>query len=171
MDNFVKRYRECQGDDQLDLFPEEPKKSWFWDNVPFLVIIAVLALLLVTAGWTFPAQAEEQHQHPPQDVENHERFYKHWMRPDLPTSSCCNLKDCYATEIKYIEGKLHAKRREDQKWVAVPPEKIDQVNTSPDGRNHVCMPSPSYYIPWGCDVRTSGMTGDTVYCFIYGQGI
>src|SRR6266436_10414036 len=60
--------------------------------------------------------------HPPQDLPLHEKFYSKWHMPDNPTVSCCNEADCYPTEIKYIDGDIYAKRREDGKYISVPPE-------------------------------------------------
>ena len=142
------------------------------------MVYRVLVLILL---WASPVMAQDRtiptpqahhssEGHPPSDLELHEQFYSKWMRPDLPTSSCCNMRDCYPTEITYQDGKLYARRREDGKLVLIPENKIDQVNTSPDGRNHVCMPSPNYYVPYGGGDRMSLMTSDTVYCFVFGSG-
>lgn len=80
------------------------------------------------------------------------------MRPDSPTISCCNLQDCYPTIIKYVSGKLYAQRREDKKWLLVPPNKIEMNRDNPDGRSHMCAPPPGGYY------------GDYVFCFTLGTG-
>ena len=98
----------------------------------------------------------ERH-HPPQDRALHEKFYSTWHMPDNPTVSCCNNSDCYPTDIKYIEGRLYAKRREDGKFIYVPPQKVEHNRDNPDGRNHLCAPPPSAY-----------SSSDTVYCFALG---
>ena len=85
----------------------------------------------------------QEHHHPPQDVQLHEKFYSTWYMPDQPTKSCCNKQDCYPTEIKYVGEKLFARRREDGEWIIVPPQKIERNRDNPDGRNHVCMPPPA----------------------------
>src|SRR4051795_6195216 len=90
-----------------------------------------------------PANAQEHH-HPPQDVQLHEKFYSTWYMPDQPTKSCCNKQDCYPTEIKYVGNTLFARRREDGEWIVVPPQKIERNRDNPDGRNHVCMPPPNH---------------------------
>ncbi|MGF6311653.1 hypothetical protein ABIB82_005684 [Bradyrhizobium sp. i1.8.4] len=36
-----------------------------------------------------------------------------------------------------------AKRREDGKFILIPPEKIERSRDNPDGRNHLCAPPPS----------------------------
>src|SRR5262249_21345640 len=101
----------------------------------------------------------QEHRHPPQDVEVHLRFYSKWMMPDNPTKSCCNLADCYPTEIKYEGDDLYARRREDAKWQYVPPQKIEHNRDNPDGRNHLCAPPPRV---WAADI---------VFCFTLGGGI
>ena len=82
------------------------------------------------------------------------RFYKSWMMPDNPGMSCCNEKDCYATEARKIGNRWEAKRREDGQWLVVPEQKIERNRDNPDGLNHLCAPPPMY--------------GDGVYCFILG---
>jgi hypothetical protein len=95
--------------------------------------------------------------HPPQDLQLHEKFYSTWRMPDHPSQSCCNMADCYPTEIKSIGGQIYARRREDGKFILVPPEKIEHNRDNPDGRNHLCAPPPSGYDP-----------ADTVFCFTLG---
>jgi hypothetical protein len=114
--------------------------------------------LAACLGITFAAAAQE-HRHPPQDVQLHEKFYGTWYMPDNPTRSCCNMQDCYPTEIKYVGNTLYAQRREDGQWIAVPPQKIEHNRDNPDGRNHVCMPPPNR--------SPAGM----VFCFSLGGGI
>jgi hypothetical protein len=106
------------------------------------------------------AQDEQSHaarHHPPQDQPLHEKFYSTWHMPDHPTVSCCNDADCYPTEIKYVDGNIFAKRREDGKYIPIPPEKVERNRDNPDGRNHLCAPPPSAYRP-----------PDTVFCFALG---
>ena len=113
-----------------------------------------------------PVQAQEagqgpaslHHHHPPQDQLLHDKFYSVWRMPDNPSVSCCNDADCYPTEIKYINGNIYAKRREDGRYIPVPPQKVDRNRDSPDGRNHLCAPPP------GVGFHPS----DTVYCFALG---
>ena len=110
-----------------------------------------------------PVQAQEDGQghamrhHPPQDQLLHEKFYATWHMPDNPSVSCCNEADCYPTEIKYVDGNIYAKRREDGKYIPVPPEKVERNRDNPDGRNHLCAPPPN------------GLhASDTVFCFALG---
>jgi hypothetical protein len=117
-------------------------------------------VVLMSAGLLFGAvSASAQHQHPPQDEEIHEKFYSTWMRPDNPHLSCCSQHDCYPTEAR-IEGDIWlAKRREDGKWLRVPPQKVEQKRDNPDGRSHLCAPRPER--AYSADV----------YCFTPGSGI
>jgi hypothetical protein len=100
--------------------------------------------------------AMERH-HPSQDQPLHEKFYSNWHMPDNPSLSCCSNADCYPTDIKYVDGKLYAKRREDGKYIFVPPQKVERNRDNPDGRNHLCAPPPNI-----------SNTSDTVYCFALG---
>jgi hypothetical protein len=96
--------------------------------------------------------------HPPQDQMLHEKFYSTWHMPDHPNQSCCNMADCYPTEIKSIGDQIYARRREDGKFILVPPEKVERNRDNPDGRNHLCAPPP----------RAGYDPADTVYCFALG---
>jgi hypothetical protein len=118
--------------------------------------LAALVLFLLAA-----AAFGQEHGHPPQDLEIHEKFYSNWMRPDNPTSSCCSLHDCYPTEYKRYGDTWFFKHRETGEWRVIHSEKMenfrpDQENAreSPDGRNHVCA-SPY----------------NQVYCGVLGTGI
>ena len=88
--------------------------------------------------------------------ESHHKFYQNWMRPDMPSASCCGRWDCYPTEFKQVNGRWFALRREDGAWMPIPPEKMELNRDSPDGRNHVCMQAPG--------------KSDTIFCAITGGG-
>jgi len=77
--------------------------------------------------------------------------------PDNPSVSCCNDADCYPTEIKYVDGTLYAKRREDGKYIPIPPDKVERNRDNPDGRNHLCTPPPNVLHP-----------SNAVFCFALG---
>ena len=98
----------------------------------------------------------ERH-HPPQDQLLHEKFYSTWHMPDNPTLSCCNKADCYPTDIRYVDGILYAKRREDGKYISIPAQKVERNKDNPDGRNHLCAPPPNGSNP-----------SDIVFCFALG---
>lgn len=97
------------------------------------------------------------HHHPRQDQLLHEKFCSTWHMPNNPSVSCCNDADCYPTEIQYVDGNIYAKRREDGKYIAIPPEKVERNRDNPDGRNHLCAPPPNVAHP-----------SDTVFCFALG---
>jgi hypothetical protein len=105
------------------------------------------------------SSAAGQHRHPPQDEPLHEKFYSSWHMPDNPSKSCCNKADCYPTAIKFFGGNVFARRREDGKYIPIPPQKVERNRDNPDGRSHLCAPPPdSFYPP------------DTVFCFSLGGG-
>jgi hypothetical protein len=89
---------------------------------------------LVAGLFLVVSTAAAQHRHSPQDEALHEKFYSTCYMPDNPTSSCCNNADCYPTEIKYIGGNIYARRREDGKYILVPPQKVERNRDNSDGR-------------------------------------
>lgn len=113
--------------------------------------------------------ADMYHDHPAADALVHEEFYKDWKRPDNPDASCCSNKDCYPTRVKYIDGKLYMERREDKKFIYVPPNKLERDRESPDGRSHLCAPSPPGNLLHGPGIP-SGFGSDMVFCAILGIG-
>jgi len=120
-----------------------------------LRIIAVLVLFIS------PVFAQEHHSgHTAADITIHEKFYSTWFMPDQPTKSCCNQADCYPTQAKFEDGHWMAQRREDGKFIPIPPQKIERNRDNPDGRSHVCMPpaTATYYPP------------NTIFCFSLGGG-
>jgi hypothetical protein len=126
----------------------------------FLTLLLGLLALWLACKEAFPqdgALNRPEHRHPPQDQSVHERFYSHWHMPDNPSMSCCNDADCYPTDVKYVDGRLYARRREDGKYILVPPQKVERNRDNPDGRNHLCAPPPN-----------PASSSDTVYCFALG---
>ena len=117
----------------------------------------MLACTLCTLMYT--ASIAQQHQHPPQDAELHERFYSGWYMPDNPTEPCCNKMDCYPTIARFKDKQWWAQRREDHKWIAVPWAKVERNRDNPDGRSHLCAPPPETAHPEG-----------RVLCFSLGVG-
>jgi len=124
-----------------------------------LLLWSCLCCLLATRVQAQEAGQDQAriHQHPPQDRLLHEKFYSTWRMPDHPSVSCCNDADCYPTDIKYVDGNIYARRREDGKYIPVPPEKVERNRDNPDGRNHLCAPPPSVF-----------HSSDTVFCFALG---
>jgi hypothetical protein len=118
------------------------------------------------AGLIFIATpiAAQEHFHPPADVELHHQFYLNWLQPNKGRPrfyGCCNFHDCYPTAIRNVGGTWFARRREDGKWIVVPDERLEQLQSdpreSPDGQSHACMPPP--------------VRGDIVYCAVLGSAI
>jgi hypothetical protein len=89
-----------------------------------------------------------------------DRFYSTWFKPDNPTKSCCNQQDCYATPSKFEDGQWWAMRRDDDKYLPIPWEKIEKNRDSPDGRSHLCAPT----------ANNRSYPPDTVFCFVLGGG-
>jgi hypothetical protein len=117
---------------------------------------------MVLLGSTATVRAQEtghdavHRRHPPQDQALHEKFYSTWHMPDNPGVSCCNSADCYPTDIKYIDDHIYARRREDGRYILIPPQKVERNRDNPDGRNHLCAPPPAL------------SPLDSVYCFALG---
>lgn len=108
------------------------------------VVAALLAFLLAS-----PAASGAEHSHGGAVG----KFYETWTMPDRRTVSCCNKRDCYATEAKQVGQFWFARIRETGQFVRVPPEKIETERDNPDGQNHLCA-SPA----------------GQVYCFQIGGG-
>jgi len=118
-------------------------------------------MIVIGAVLVFPLLVlQTQHQHPVADAAIHEQFYSTWYMPDNPKRSCCNNLDCYPTVVKFKDGQWWALRREDQKYIPVPWEKVEKHRDNPDGRNHLCAPPP-----------TSEHPPLTVFCFSLGSGL
>lgn len=94
----------------------------------------LLAILLMVV----PASAHEQ--------------YSTWRRA-VDNFPCCGDQDCYETEARYQGGSWWALRREDKKWVEIPPH-LMVTGAAKDGKAHLCALPPN---PDG--------TG-TIYCFM-----
>lgn len=111
------------------------------------MLAALVVLCLVP-----PALAEDTHVHPPQDADMHDKFYGTWRVPNGGNerkNSCCNKRDCYAALIRYDpnERKWYALRREDQRWIIIPIDRLEQLQVdevpSPDHRSHACIAPPT----------------------------
>lgn len=111
---------------------------------------AFVALILVAPT----AAVAQEHKHQNETIYGATgRFYETWMRPDQPLSSCCNRHDCdVAVDVKVIDGKLWARKRNGGPLISIPAEKIERGRDSPDGQSHLCA------------------AGSTPLCFIAGTG-
>ncbi|WP_245284402.1 hypothetical protein [Bradyrhizobium sp. WSM2254] len=121
-----------------------------------LVLTIALSLPSLTGVKAEELGQDAHRHHPPQDQLLHEKFYSSWHMPDNPVLSCCNSADCYPTEVRYVDGRIYARRREDGKYILIPSQKVERNRDNPDGRNHLCAPPPSASLV------------DTVYCFALG---
>lgn len=102
-----------------------------------------------------PLLGAQARHHPKEDEDVHTQFYSTWMRPDMPTVSCCNKLDCAPAESRMVNGEWQARRKGDKSWLKVPASKIELNRDSPDGRSHLCA-------QWG--------QVEIVFCFIAGSG-
>lgn len=124
-----------------------------------VIVATLLAIALAFYGCMSTKAAE--HNHPSADADLHDKFYSTWMRPDSPHISCCNKADCYPTEGRFQNGSWYGKRREDGRWLPIPPEKIETKRDMPDTRVHMCAPPPGRgYYP-----------ENHVFCFGFSSGI
>jgi hypothetical protein len=121
-----------------------------------LLWICFCCLLAMPASAQDGGQRQAERHHPSQDQPLHEKFYSTWHMPDNPALSCCNNADCYPTDIRYVDGRIYAKRREDGRYILIPREKVERNSDNPDGRNHLCAPPPN------------GSNSDIVFCFALG---
>lgn len=113
-----------------------------------------------------PLTQAQEHGHPPEDAELHDKFYESWLMPaeyqgsSRRTRSCCNKIDCYPAQVKRENGRWYVLQREHVQWIEIPEHIIEQnqpdPRESPDGRSHVCMQA-SPVDPY-------------VFCFVHGSG-
>lgn len=134
------------------------RHSISYDTLRSVLWIALGVFVLVTLNFVLaaisPARPHDGH-----DVVS--QFYDGWMILPERKSSCCNKKDCYATQFQRTGDKWYALRREDKAWIYVQDTKLEHnaadPKDSPDGQGHVCMQPPGY--------------GDTVWCAVLGTGV
>lgn len=124
-----------------------------------------LALALLMLPLAAAAQEHNHTSHRFEDLDLHVRYYRTWMRPDMPQYSCCNEQDCAPARVRKTARGFEFHREDDpdpDNWVLMPPEKIenfraDQENArdAPDGRSHACY-TPGSNFPL-CAVIGNGM--------------
>ena len=129
----------------------------FWSCLVWLLAIWGLPQHAIAQDAASHEHGQAERHHPPRDMALHEKFYSTWHMPDNPSLSCCNNVDCYPTDIKYLDGNIYARRREDGKYILIPPQKVEHNRDNPDGQNHLCAPPPG--LP---------NSSDTVFCFALG---
>lgn len=120
------------------------------------IILVGLFSLVVLIVLLCVAFAQEPHQHRPQDLELHNKFYRTWMQPDNRAFSCCHEDDCAPAQSKLVDGKWFARNSDDEEWVEVPARKVETERDSPDGRSHLC--------------KQKFLAGTYVYCFLPADG-
>jgi hypothetical protein len=104
----------------------------------FGAVLFVVGIIGIVA-----ALADEPHQHRPQDLAIHHKFYKHWKMPDNRAVSCCNEDDCRPAEAYLRNGQWYARQEgDDGDFTPIPKHKVDlglpDSPDNPDGRNHLC---------------------------------
>ncbi len=129
------------------------------ERLPIIALVATVSAFLWIGDLVVKKAQAQEHQHQPADRAIHDEFYSKWMMPDNRDLPCCNLKDCYPTRVRHENGVWWALRREDKRWVKIPPHKVEEELSSPDGRSHLCAAPPH---PTGRDF---------VFCFIAGGGM
>jgi len=90
-------------------------------------------------------------QHPPHEMDNHERFYRYLTRPDQPPvqGTCCGNMDCYATAARFRNGHWEAIQRETKLWVVIPDERVvrreDELALRPTNQAFLCATTGFIY--------------------------
>lgn len=129
-----------------------------------IVVLILLAIAVITARSQPIGGAGRgmgsTHSHPPEDEALHGKFYSTWNMPNNGQprdKSCCNKGDCYPTPFKNVAGTWFAMHRETGKWIVVPDQKLEHLQSdpreSPDGQGHLCASAERY-----------------VYCAVIGGG-
>ena len=108
-----------------------------------ILFIVVMLAIGIAAIWSSRLSKAAEHHHPPEHAQLHDSFYKDLKQPDASNLGCCDNRDCYPTRAKFDGKSWWAIRREDQKWVEIPRNKIN-AEKSPDGQAHLCAPAPVF---------------------------
>lgn len=102
--------------------------------------IAMLVIVVLMVGFAISAFGQDHHP-------LHRDFYRHWMAPDNPATSCCNARittngvetgDCEPTEGRIRDGQWQAWIRQTGRWVVVPDVKIIRQPNPNIFDAHVC---------------------------------
>ena len=132
--------------------------AWEWFREKgrgwLLLIGAALVALIMVLGVHF-AHAQE-HRHPPEHQDLHEKFYSNWMMPDNRNVSCCHGEDCKPAQSRRLNGKWQSRHSDADEWTDIPEYKIETERDSPDGRSHLC--------------GRKGWFGMSVFCFLPAAG-
>jgi hypothetical protein len=109
------------------------------------------------------AIAGEEHYHPSEHAELHDKFYSTWLIPNGGSerkNSCCNLVDCAPATVKKEGGTWFVWKPIAHRWVVIPDRLLEHnqpdPRQSPDGRSHVCMAKVPHDFRVFCAVLGSG---------------
>ncbi len=134
----------------------QAERNLFW----LTIIFGVFSVLMISVAMVSCAKAQHAG-HPPQDMELHHKFYSTWNMPDNRAVSCCHDEDCFPAQSKFEDGSWYARKTDDEDWVKIPANKIEQERDTPDGRSHLCGRKYTYM---------GASSGFTVFCFLPGGG-
>ena len=115
-----------------------------------LLLRLILAPLMVSL-WTGAEAQTGRYGH------SHSKYhhaYKGLMRPDAPTSSCCNENDCRPTDARFNAATGNWEAVKDGKWITIPKP------AALASEAHLCAPP----LTW------PGYGQDEVFCFIRPNG-
>lgn len=121
-----------------------------------------MPLLVVGAVCLGISAAIAQHVHPDETITDPKvaKFYETWTRPPQRSVSCCNMKDCYAAQIRRGPNGLEYLHKWSGSWAKLPSHLIEHNQAdpreSPNTENHVCA---------------SELYPDIVYCAVLSAGI
>jgi len=108
--------------------------------------MCLLRRLILTVLVVMPTAAEAETGRNHHGHSKYHHAYKGLMRPDAPTSSCCNENDCRPTAAKFnaITGNWEAIK--DGRWVTIPKNKIvdGDVPAELASEAHLCAPPPTW---------------------------
>ena len=123
------------------------------------LLVRLMLSTLIVSVWTGAAAQTGRYSH------GHSKYhhaYKGLMRPDAPTSSCCNDNDCHPTDAKFNAATGNWEAVKDGRWVTIPRHKIvdGDVPAELAAEAHLCAPPTSW----------PGYGQDEVFCFIRPNG-
>ena len=107
------------------------------------LLVRLMLSTLIVSVWTGAAAQTGRYSH------GHSKYhhaYKGLMRPDAPTSSCCNDNDCHPTDAKFNAATGNWEAVKDGRWVTIPRHKIvdGDVPAELAAEAHLCAPPASW---------------------------
>jgi len=124
-----------------------------------ILLVRLMLVLLAVFLWTGADAQTGRHGHA---HSKYHHAYEGLMRPDAPTSSCCNDNDCRPTEAKFNAATGNWEAVMDGRWITIPKNKIvdGDVPAELASEAHLCAPPPGW----------PGYGKDDVFCFIRPNG-